>query len=321
MKTGTLLSILLSCIALSGPASAQPYPERPVRLVISFPPGGTVDILARTMAQSLTIDLHQPFIPENRPGAAGNIAATAVAKSSPDGYTLLVATINLATNPSMFKDLQYDPIRDFAPVSMLGVTPNVLVVNASLPAQSVTELIALAKQKPGQLTVASPGSGTAVHLAAELFNNMAGLKMVTVPYKGPVAALNDIVAGRVDLMFPNLSVALPFTRAGKLRMLGVGSRQRHHSVPDIPTIAESGVPHYEALAWFGIVAPAGTPGPIVTTLNESIGKALRSNDTRQRLNNIGIDVSPSTPQQFSNYLKEESTKWARIIEETGLKAE
>jgi tripartite-type tricarboxylate transporter receptor subunit TctC len=316
-----LLSILLSCVALCAPALAQPYPERPVRLIISFPPGGTVDILARTIAQSLTADLQQTFIPDNRPGAAGNIAATAVAKSSPDGYTLLVATINLATNPSMFKDLQYDPIRDFAPVSMLGVTPNVLVVNASVPAQSVAELIALARQKPGQLTVGSPGSGTAVHLAAELFNNIAGLKMVTVPYKGPVAALNDIVAGRVDLMFPNLSVALPFTRAGKLRMLGVGSSQRHPSVPDIPTIAESGVPGYEALAWFGIVAPAGTPEAIVTKLNESIGKALRSDDTKQRLNNIGIDATPSTPQQFSTYLKEESAKWARIIQVTGLKPE
>jgi tripartite-type tricarboxylate transporter receptor subunit TctC len=321
MKTGICLAILLCWAALSGPATAQTYPERPVRLIISFPPGGTVDILARTMAQSLATDLQQPFVPDNRPGAAGNIAATAVAKSSPDGYTLLVATINLATNPAMYKDLQYDPIKDFAPVSMLGVTPNVLVVNPALPAQSVQELIALARSKPGHITVGSPGSGTAVHLAAELFNNIAGLKMVTVPYKGPVAALNDIVAGRVDLMFPNLAVALPFTRAGKLRLLGVGSKQRHPSIPEVPTIAESGVAGYEALAWFGIVAPAGTPDAIVMKLNESIGKALRSDDTKQRLGNLGIDAAPSTPQQFAAYLREETAKWAKIIQATGLKAD
>ncbi len=278
-----------------------------------------MDVLARVLAQNLSVDLKQPFVADNRPGAAGNIAAIAVAKSAADGYTLLVATINLATNPSLFTNLEYDPLKDFSPISLLGVTPNVLVVNPSLPAHSVQELIALARKKAGALTVGSPGSGTAVHLAAELFNYTEKLQMTTIPYKGPVAALNDIVAGRVDLMFPNLSVALPFARAGKLRILGIGTKQRHPSIPDVPTIAESGVPGYEALAWFGIVAPAGTPDPIVRQLNASISKSLGTEEIRERLNGLGIDATPSTPEQFATYLREETTKWERIIRSTGLK--
>jgi len=287
--------------------------------VVSFPPGGTVDVLARVLAQNLSVDLKQPFIADNKPGAAGNIAAVAVAKSAPDGYTLLVATINLATNPSLFTNLEYDPLKDFSTISLLGVTPNVLVVNPSLPAHSVQELIALARKKAGVLTVGSPGSGTAVHLAAELFNYTEKLQMTTIPYKGPVAALNDIVAGRVDLMFPNLSVALPFARAGKLRILGIGTKQRHPSIPDVPTIAESGVPGYEALAWFGIVAPAGTPDPIIKQLNASIAKSLGAEEVRERLSGLGIDATPTTPEQFAIYLREETTKWERIIRSTGLK--
>jgi tripartite-type tricarboxylate transporter receptor subunit TctC len=319
MKKQILLFIFLCCAIPCSTVTAQSYPDRPVRIVISFPPGGTIDILARTMAQSLSVEFQQPFVAENRVGGDGNVAATTVAKSIPDGYTLFVCAMNLVTNPLIYNNLQYDPIKDFAPVSILGVVPNVLVVNPSLPAKSVQELIALAKRKPGDVTVGSSGSGTPARLFAELFNNIAGIKMLTVPYKGPVAALNDVVAGRVDLMFPNLSVALPLARAGKLRMLGIGTKERHPSIPDVPTIAESGVRDYEALAWFGMLAPAGTPEAIVRRVNDSVGRALRSNEVAQRLNNLGIDPAPSSPEQFATHLKDETARWARLIQAAGIK--
>jgi tripartite-type tricarboxylate transporter receptor subunit TctC len=320
MRTVRLIT-LLCCALLCGIAAAQDYPARPVRVVIPFPPGGTVDILARAVAQNLSAELKQNFVADNRPGAAGNIAAALVAKSSADGYTLLVATINLATNSALYANLSYDPLKDFAPISILGITPNALVINPSVRANSVQELIDLAKGNPGKLNYGSAGSGTAVHLTAELFNVLAGIKVVHVPYKGPIEALTDVVAGRLDFMFPNLPVALPFVNSGKLRMLAVTSAKRHSSIPAVPTVSEAGLPGYEAIAWFGMVAPSGTPKPIIVTLSRLLGKILNSAEVKQQLYNAGIDVAPTTPEQFEAFLAGETAKWAKIIKAAGLRAD
>src|ERR1043166_217104 len=281
----TLLTVSALGLALAGMGQAQDYPVRPVRIVVPFPPGSTVDILARTVGQKLFEASRQNFIADNRPGAGGNIATSIVAKSQPDGYTLLIATINLAINPALYSRLPYDPVRDFAPISLLGSTANALVVNPGFPAASVKELIALAKANPGKFNYGSPGSGTAVHLSGELFNHLAGVKIVHVPYKGPVEVLNDIVAGRLDMMFANLPTALPFVRAQKLRALGVTSAQRHASMPEVPTIAEQGLAGYEAIAWFGLLAPSGTPQAIVAKLNGLLVQILDAGDVKDRLNN------------------------------------
>ena len=307
--------------ALASVAHAQIYPSHPVRIVVPFPPGSTVDILARTVGQGLTDGLKQNFIADNRPGAGGNIAGNLVAKSAADGYTLLVATINLAINPALYSNLPYDPLKDFAPISTIGSTINVLVVNPSFPAASVKELIALAKANPGKLNFGSPGKGTAVHLSGELFNSMAGVKMVHIPYKGPVEVLNDILAGRLDLTFANLPTALTFIRAGRLKALGVTSAQRHPSLPEVPTIAEEGLPEYEATAWFGMLAPVGTPRPIITKLNSLLVAILKTPEVKTRLDNVGIDTATSTSEQFAAHLRNETVKWAKIIKSAGVKAD
>ena len=315
------LILALFGLAFAGIVQAETYPIRPVRIVVPFPPGSTVDILARTIGQSLTAELKQNFIADNRPGAGGNIAGNLVAKSAPDGYTLLIATINLAINPSLYSELSYDPIRDFATISMIGTTTNVLVVNPSFPASSVKELISAAKANPGKFNFGSSGSGTAVHLSGELFNYMAGVKIVHVPYKGPVEALNDIAAGRLDMMFANLATALPFMRSGKLKPLGVTSTERDPLIPELPTIAEQGVAGYEATAWFGILAPSGTPTLIISRLNNLIVSTLKTSEVRSRLGNAGIEPRSSTPSQLAAHLASETAKWARVIKISGAKAD
>src|SRR5664279_1265564 len=269
------LGALFACIALG--ASAQGYPTRPIRLVVPFPAGGTTDILARAVSQKLTEAFGQAVVVDNRPGAAGNIGSDLVAKSTPDGYTLLMGTVGThAINPSLYAKMPYDHIKDFVPVVLVAGVPNVLEVNTSVPVHSVNDLIKLAKDKPGQINFASSGAGTSIHLSGELFKTMAGVDMTHVPYKGSSPALTDLMGGQVQIMFDNLPSSLALIKAGKLRAIAVTSLKRSPALPDVPTISESGVPGFEASSWFGVLAPAGTPAPIVARINSEVNKWLQS---------------------------------------------
>jgi len=317
----SVLVVVGFVLAVAGAVHAQtePFPTRPVRIVVPFPPGSTVDILARAIGQSFSEELGQPFVIDNRPGASGNIGMTYVAKSAPDGYTLLVASVNLVVNPALYSSIGYDPQKDFAPISMIATTANVLVVNPGVQANSVKELIALAKESPGKLNYGSSGVGTTLHLSGELFNRMAGTKIVHVPYKGPVEMLNDVIAGRVDLTFANMSSALRLAQSGKLKPLAVTSAHRHPSLPDVPTVAEEGLVGYEAIAWFGLLAPGGTPRPIIEKLNTVLVTTLNADALRARLSKAGIDAASTTPEQFAAQLKMEAAKWTELVRLSGAK--
>lgn len=317
----TVLALVSFGLAFASAVHAQtePFPSRAVRIVVPFPPGSTVDILARTIGQSFSEELGQPFVIDNRPGASGNIGMAFVAKSAPDGYTLLVASVNLVVNPALYSSVGYDPEKDFAPISMIATTANVLVVNPGVRASSVKELIALAKESPGKLNYGSSGVGTTLHLSGELFNRMADVKIVHVPYKGPVEMLTDVVAGRVDLTFANMSSALRLAQSGKLKPLAVTSAHRHPSLPDVPTIAEQGLTGYEAIAWFGLLAPGGTPRPIIEKLNSHLVATLKTDAVRERLSKAGIDALSTTPEQFAAQLKSEAAKWTELVRLSGAK--
>jgi tripartite-type tricarboxylate transporter receptor subunit TctC len=303
-------------------AQAQPYPSKPIRLVCPFPPGGAVDIASRAVAQALTQQLGQPVTVDNRPGAGGNIGAEVVAKSPADGYTLLMATSNiLAINPALYSKMPFDPLKDFAPVSIVVEVSNVLVLHPSVPANSVQELIALARQQPGKLTYASSGNGTSMHLAGELFKSMAGLEMIHVPYKGAAASTVDLLAGRVNMVFDSLPPALPNIKAGKLRALAVTGSKRSQFLPDLPTIAEAALPGYETAIWFGIVAPAGTPAEVVARLNGELAKAAASPEFRERLARNGFEVVSSTPEQMAESVRNETAKWGKVVKALGMRAD
>ena len=307
---------------LSAGASAQTYPNHPIRLVVPFPPGGTTDILAREVGERLTATLGQTVVIDNRPGAGGNIGADIVAKAAPDGYTLLMATVGThAINASLYRKLPYDHIKDFAPVVLVAGVPNVLEVTPSLPVHSVAELIKLAKEKPGQLNFASSGNGTSIHLSGELFKTMAGVDMTHVPYKGSAFALTDLIAGQVQLMFDNLPSSLPHIKAGKLRAIAVTSAQRAPALPDVPTIAESGLPGFEASAWFGIVAPAGTPPAIVNRINAEVNQWLHSPEAADKLLAQGAIAAGGTPEQFVAHIRAETDKWAKVVKASGAKVD
>jgi tripartite-type tricarboxylate transporter receptor subunit TctC len=307
-----LLGALIAAAAAS--ASAQTYPNKSIRLVVPFPPGGTTDILARDVGQRLTEAFGQSVVIDNRPGAAGNIGSDIVAKSPPDGYTLEMATVSThAINPGLYSNLPYDHIKDFAPVILVARVPNVLEVNPAVPVNSVSDLIKLAKEKPGQINFASSGSGTSIHLSGELFKTMAGVEMVHVPYKGSAPALVDLVSGQVQVMFDNLPSSLPQIKAGKLRAIAVTSEQRSPALPDIPTIAESGLPGFEATSWFGIIAPAGTPPAIIAKLNAELDKWLQSPAGKELLLTQGALPAGGTPEQFAAYIRAETDKWAKVI--------
>jgi tripartite-type tricarboxylate transporter receptor subunit TctC len=276
------VAAITACIA-SG-AFAQAYPNHSIRLVVPFPAGGTTDILARDVAKKLTDTLGQSVVVDNRPGAGGNIGADIVAKAPPDGYTLLMGTVGThAINPSLYAKMPYDHIKDFVPVVLVAGVPNVLVVNPSVPVNSVADLIKLAKSKPGAINFASSGSGTSIHLSGELFKTMTGVDMTHVPYKGSSPALTDLMGGQVQIMFDNLPSSLALMKSGKLRAVAVTSLKRAPALPDVPTISESGVPGFEASSWFGILAPAGTPAPIVAKLNAEVNKWLQSPEKEQLL--------------------------------------
>jgi tripartite-type tricarboxylate transporter receptor subunit TctC len=315
--------VLAALVAVSAVyASAQPYPNKPIRLVVPFPAAGTTDILAREVGQRLTETLGQPVVIDNRPGAAGNLGTEIVAKSPADGYTLLMCTVSThAINPGLYSKLNFDHIKDFAPVILVARVPNVLEVNPGVPVNTVADLIKLAKEKPGQLNFASSGSGTSIHLSGELFKTMTGVDMVHVPYKGSAPALADLIGGQVQLMFDNLPSSLQMIKAGKLRAVAVTSADRAPALPNVPTIAESGVPGFEATSWFGVVAPAGTPPEIVNRLNAEIDKWLKSPEAKEKLLAQGAAAAGGTPEQFAAYIRSETDKWAKVIKASGAKVD
>jgi tripartite-type tricarboxylate transporter receptor subunit TctC len=309
-------------LAVVAGARAEGFPEKPLRFIVGFTPGGPSDILARALGQKLSDSWAQQVVIENRPGAGGNIAAEIAAKSAPDGYTWLLGNNSiLATNQSLYSKLAFDPVKDFAPVALVAIQPNILVVNPAVPAASVKELIALAKSKPGQLNYASSGSGAAAHLAAELFKTMAGVEMVHVPYKGAQPALTDVIAGRAQLMFATSASVIPYIKAGRLRALAVTTAQRSPTVPELPTVSEAGVPGFEAITWHGVVVPRATPALLVARLNSDIGKALAAPDLRERLESLGAELAAGTPQDFADYIAREIPKWAKVVKDSGARAE
>ena len=303
-------------------AFAQAYPTHSIRLVVPFPAGGTTDILARAAAQKLSESLGQSVVVDNRPGAAGNIGADIVAKSAPDGYTLLMGTVGThAINPGLYAKMPYDHVKDFVPVVLVAGVPNVLAVNPAFPVNSVAELIALAKSKPGTINFASSGSGTSIHMSGELFKAMAGVDMTHVPYKGSSPALTDLMGGQVQIMFDNLPSALPLIKAGKLRAIAVTSLKRAAALPDVPTISESGLPGFEASSWFGVLAPAGTPAPVVAKINADVNKWLQSPEARDQLLAQGANAAGGTPEQFAAHIRAETEKWAKVVKASGAKAD
>ena len=291
-------------------AQAQNYPVKPVRIISPYSPGGLGDLVPRAIATGLSEALGQQVLVENRPGASQAIGMQAAAKSPADGYTLVYGSVtSLAINPAVTRDLPYDPIRDFAPVSLCVITPLFLVVHPSVPARNVKELIALAKRQPGRLTFASGGGGSSNHLAGELLKSLAGVDLLHVPYKGAGPAMVDVMAGHVDLMLG--AAGLAEARAGRVRVLGVTSARRAASAPELPTLAESGVPGYEATIWFGLLAPAGTPQAVINRLSQEIGKVLAQNAMRERFSTV--DLTPSTPEAFAGHIRREIPKWRKVV--------
>jgi tripartite-type tricarboxylate transporter receptor subunit TctC len=320
--TALAATLATASMTSAAPAKADVYPSKPIRFVVAFPPGGGTDIIARSIAQKLGERLAQQVLVDNRPGAGGNIGTDIVAKSAPDGYTMLMGSAGpLAINASLFANMPFDPVRDLAPVTLAASTPNVLVVHPSLKATTVKELIALARAHPGEINFASSGHGTPAHLAGELFNSMAGVKLVHVPYKGAAPALADLLGGQVQLMFSTMPPALPHVKDGKLRALAVTSLKRSPAMPELPTVGEAALPGFEANTWHGVVLPAGTPTGIVARLNREIVAILHLPDIVERLSSQGAEPVGSTPEEFAAYIRSETLKWAKVVRDSGAKAE
>jgi tripartite-type tricarboxylate transporter receptor subunit TctC len=319
----TLVGALALASLVTPLAGAQPaYPSKPVRLVVPFPAGGTTDLLARAAAQKLFEAWGQQVIVDNRPGAAGNIGAELVAKAPPDGYTLLMGTVGThAINTSLYAKMPYDHVKDFTPVILVAGVPNVLVVNPGVPVNSVAELIAYAKANPGKLNFASSGSGTSIHLSGELFKTMTGVQMTHVPYKGSAPALTDLIGGQVQLMFDNLPSSLALIKGGKLKALAVTSLQRSAALPDVPTVAESGLPGFEASSWFGLLAPAGTPKDIIAKLNGEVAKWLATPEAREKMAAQGAIPAGKSPEDFVRHIAAETAKWQKVVKESGAKVD
>jgi tripartite-type tricarboxylate transporter receptor subunit TctC len=309
----TSLSVLFSICTLAGIAEAQSsYPSRPVRIVVPSPPAGGTDIIARVLAQYFSNAMGQQFFVENRPGAGNMIGIESVARAAPDGYTLLFVPSTLALNSIMYKKVSYDPVRDFAPITLAAIAPNVLVVNPKLPAKSVAELIALAKQKPGDLTYGTPGIGTSPHMSMELFKSLAGVDLQHVPYRGTAPAMTDVISGQIAAMFSNALTAKPQIDSGAIRALGVSSRKRSEAMPNVPPIAEAGVRDYEATQWYGLVAPAGTPPDIVARLHAEATAALKTQDMKDKLAGDGAEPVGTTSAEFAAHIRSELEKWAKV---------
>jgi len=321
----TMLAVAACAAAMSAPGAGQAqtdnYPVKTVRIIAPFPPGGTVDFFSRVLAPKLTESLGQQFIVDNRTGAAGTIGTELVARSAPDGYTLLVNTIPLVTNTLLFNRVPYDGINDFAPIMLLASSASAVAVHPSLPARSVGDLLQLAKSKPGTLNYGSAGPGTNPHIAGELFNYLGKVNLVVVHFKGGGPALIATISGEVSISFSGIAETSRYAKAGRLRALGVTSTKRSEALPDVPTIAESGVPGYEFVTWNAIVAPKNTPRAIVMLLNDRIAKAMHAPDLQQRFRELGYDVIASSPEELGAHLKKEAAKWGKVIKERGMKVE
>lgn len=315
---GHALAILLLMLA---PAAAQTYPDRPIRLLVGFAAGGPADISARVLGDRFAEAWGQPVVIENITGAAGNIATERVAKAAPDGYTLLLAaSATIVTNPSLYQKLAFDPVNDLAPVSQVCFTPNLLVVPSDLAAKSVKELVAYARAQPGTLTFGSAGVGTSQHLAGELFKTMAGIDIQHVPYRGIAAVMPDLLGGRLTMAFGNISAVLPLVREGRLRALAVTSARRSASAPNLPTMIEEGFAEFDSTAWFGLMAPAGTPAPVIAKLHREAARILALPDVRSRFDELGMEVIGNTPAEFAAVIKTETPQWAKVIKAAGIKA-
>ena len=317
-----MAAIACCLLAAGGTAAAQTWPTRPVKLVVPFPPGGPLDTIGRAIAQKLTEAWGQSVIVENKPGAGGNIGADFVAKSAPDGYTVVMGALSThAVNPSLYAKMPYDAQKDFAPITLVAITPNVLVVNPSLPVHSVKELIAYAKAHPGKLSFGSGSIGSAGHLAGELFKVDTGVDIVHVPYKGAAPAMQALLAGDTQLMFDNLASSLAQVKAGKLRALAVTTAQRSSFAPDLPTMAEAGVPGFDISTWFGLLAPAGTPPFIIEKWNLRVREILSAPEMRDRLAAQGAQASPDTPEEFAQFIATEIAKYARVVKASGARVD
>ena len=323
MATRIPIAALLAAAVLQLPAAAwaQAYPSKAVRLIVPFAAGGSTDIVGRTVAQKLSEMWGQPVVVDNRPGGGTVIGTEIVAKAPPDGYTLLVTPAPFTINPSLLARLPYDALTDFSPITLINTTPLVVVVNPSVPAKSIKELIALAKASPGKLNFGSSGTGGSNHLAGELFNAMAGVKMVHIPYKGNAPALTDLVGGHVDVVFNGLTSALALIRGNKLRALAVTSRARSPVLPELPTVSETGLKGFEAVAWNGLSAPARTPREVIARINADVIKIVNAPELKERLKAEGSDPVGTTPEQFATFLREEVAKWAKVIKFAGVKSE
>jgi tripartite-type tricarboxylate transporter receptor subunit TctC len=317
--TRLVCATALLAAGLQAPALAQApaWPTKPVRIVVTFPPGGAPDTLARVLADKWG-SLGQPVTVDNKPGAGGNIGADVVAKSAPDGATLVIGTVGThAINPALYAKMPYDNLKDFTPISFLASTPNLLVLNKSVPANNVKELVALAQREP--LAFGSSGSGTSIHLSGELFNTLAGTKMQHIPYKGRAQAIPDLMGGRIAMIFDNMPSALPLVRSGELKALGVTSAQRSSAAPDIPTIAEAGLPGFEATSWFALLGPAGMPRETQLRINREVARVLALPDVKEKLATLGLEPNPGTPEALTAVIQRETDKWAKVVKASGAK--
>lgn len=314
-------ALVAGLVLAAGTAAAQIYPSKPIRWIIPFPPGGAMDVMARALAPKMAESMGQPVITENRPGAGGIVGSEVVAKSPPDGHTLMIVSIGQAVNSSLYPKLPFDPVKDFEPVTLVAIVPNVLVVHPSIKADSVAELVALAKAQPAKLNYASAGNGTSIHLAGELFASMAGVDITHVPYKGSGPAVTDLLGGQVNLMFDSITSANPHIQAGKLRALGVTSSRRSQALPNVPTIAEAGINGYDVSPWFAVFVSARTSKAVIERLQVEITKALKLPDIQERFASIGAEPMGSTPDQLAAHLKRETDRWSAIIRERNIKAD
>lgn len=317
--TGRTIGLLLLA-AGSTTALAQTYPSKPVRIIVAYTPAGTTDILARAIGQKMSEAWGQPVVIDNRPGANGNIGTEIAGRATPDGYTILMATAAThSINNTLYRDLTWDAVRDFAPIGLVALVPNLLVVSNALPVKSVKELIAYARANPGKLAHGSPGNGSTSHLSMELFKSLTGTRMIHVPYKGSAPVLADLLAGQIALTMDNIPVYLPHAKAGKIRALAVGSRKRTPAAPDLPTAEEAGVPGLVAVSWFGLVAPARVPKPIVDKLSKETARILKLPDVHKRISDLGAEPVGGTPQEYADFIQSEIKKWRKVIQDAGVR--
>jgi tripartite-type tricarboxylate transporter receptor subunit TctC len=317
-----LMAVTLITAVTALPSHADEWPSRPIRWVVPFPPGGAMDAIARALGEKVSKSLGQPFVIENKPGAGGNIGADQVAKSPGDGYTIMITSIGMATNVALYPKLSYDPVKDFAPISLLAIVPNVLVTNATQPnVKTVADVVANAKAQPGKLTYASAGNGTSIHLAGEVFASQAKVDMLHIPYKGSGPAVTDLLGGQVNYMFDSITSAKPHILSGKLRAVGLTTAKRSSALPNVPTLAESGLAGYEVSPWFAVFAPSSTSKPIIAKLNAALLEAMKQPDIKAKFETIGAESIGSTPEELGKHLNQEIARWGKLIKEQNIKSD